>query len=189
MSTQTQTSFKDQYLIAMPQLESPHFHHSLTYMVEHSHEGAMGIVINRPLELRMSDVLEHIGLETDCAHTAHIPIYSGGPVQTDRGFILHDNASRWEMTAAITQDIHLTTSQDILEAIANGSGPSKFLIALGYAGWSAGQLEQEIAANAWLNTKASDELIFDCPIEDRWHLAAKELGVDLNLLSTQAGHA
>ncbi|MCW8943851.1 MAG: YqgE/AlgH family protein [Sedimenticola sp.] len=179
----------NQFLIAMPGLEDTNFHHTVTYLCQHGEEGAMGIVINRPSGLRLNDILDQLDISNSDFPSAEQIIYIGGPVQTDRGFVLHTQDGNWDSTLKITPDISITTSRDILEAIAHGKGPEKSLIALGYAGWGEGQLEQEISANAWLNGPAPENVLFDLPAEARWEAAAKALGIDLNLLSGEAGHA
>ncbi|AKH20595.1 YqgE/AlgH family protein [Sedimenticola thiotaurini] len=182
-------SLTNQFLIAMPGLNDANFHHTVTYLCQHGKEGAMGIVINRPSGLRLNDILEQLEISDTPLPDAEQLIYVGGPVQTDRGFVLHTGGTEWDSTLQITPTISITTSRDILAAIARGEGPEKSLIALGYAGWGEGQLEQEMSANAWLNGPAPEQVLFDLPPEARWEAAAKALGVDLNLLSGEAGHA
>lgn len=178
------------FLIAMPRLDDANFSQSVTYICEHNAEGAMGVTINRPSDILLQDILEQIQIKAINAEIGHQAIYYGGPVQTDRGFILHNKTERqWDASLDITDDIQLTSSKDILEAIANDQGPEKALITLGYAGWGNGQLEQEIANNFWLSCPADSAIIFDTPIEKRWESAASLLGIDLQLLSNDAGHA
>jgi len=149
----------------------------------------MGIIINRPSGLQLSDILDQLEIAANGNLTNDQPIYIGGPVQTDRGFVLHSAETEWDSTMTITPEISVTTSRDILEAIATGNGPDKTLIALGYAGWGSGQLEQELSANSWLNSPAPVEVIFNIASEDRWAAAANVLGIDLNLLTGEPGHA
>ncbi|MEJ2576453.1 MAG: YqgE/AlgH family protein [Gammaproteobacteria bacterium] len=182
-------SLKNQFLIAMPGLEDPNFSRTVTYICEHGSHGAMGIVVNRPSELRLTDVLEHMQIERSDPASGDQIVYVGGPVETERGFVLHDRSRQWDSTMAITEAISITTSRDILEAMACGQGPAHSLVALGYAGWGAGQLEDEMQHNAWLSGPADPEVIFDLPVDERWEAAARLLGVDLRLLSTDAGHA
>lgn len=177
------------FLIAMPGLVDPNFFHTVTYLCEHNPEGALGIVINRPLNLTLREILQHMDLEPATAAIGDQPVYLGGPVQQERGFVLHRPLGDWEATLKVSGDIGVTSSRDILMAIAAGQGPQHSLIALGYAGWGAGQLEQEIGANAWLSGPADERIVFDLPHEQRWEAAAARLGVDLNLLSGEAGHA
>ena len=182
-------SLKNQFLIAMPGLDDPNFSRTVTYICEHGAHGAMGIVVNRPSELRLNDVLEHMEIEPTVPGTGQQMVYLGGPVETERGFVLHERAREWDSTMAITDTISITTSRDILEAMARGEGPDHTLVALGYAGWGAGQLEDEMQNNAWLSGPADPEVIFSLPVEERWEAAARLLGVDMRLLSTDAGHA
>jgi len=183
------SNLTDQFLIAMPALADPNFHQTVTYMCDHNDEGAMGLVINRPLEIEFAELLGFLKIEDTREHHPYIPIYQGGPVQTERGFVLHEGIGQWEATMQVTDTIGVTLSQDIIEAIAHGNGPERFLIALGYAGWGAGQLESELAANAWLNGDADPAIIFDTPSEQRWTASAHLLGVELKNLSTDVGHA
>lgn len=181
-------SLKHHFLIAMPGLRGGFFGDSLTYLCEHNPQGAMGLVINHPLTLTLDDVFEHLDLDTRRRHPG--PVLAGGPVQTDRGFVLHRQDLRdWESTMAIADGIALTTSSDILAAMAVDDGPTEVLVALGYAGWGAGQLEEELAANAWLTLPADDLILFRTPLEQRLHAAGRKLGVDLSLIAHQAGHA
>ena len=184
-----QTHLTNHFLIAMPNLADPNFFHTVTYICEHGESGAMGLVINRPIGLQLADIFEQLEIEITDPSAHELPVYSGGPVQGDRGFVLHDSHSTWDSTLRITDDISITTSMDILQAIASGKGPGKSLVALGYAGWGAGQLEDELAQNAWLNGPARSDIIFERPSDERWQAAANLLGVDLNLLSSDAGHA
>jgi len=179
----------NQYLIAMPQLADPNFHHTTTYICEHNDEGAMGLIINRPLEICLAEVLSQIDIEVSDPLLANTPVYYGGPVQEERGFVLHQPVTIWESTVVISDKLAITTSKDILIKIAEGSGPSRYLVTLGYAGWGAGQLEMELSENTWLNGPADTAIMFDTPIEERWASAAKMIGIDLNLLSADSGHA
>lgn len=183
------SSLKNQLLIAMPGLDDPNFSRTVTYICEHTDAGAMGIVINRPSELKLSDVLHHMGIVTGNPDTDSQPVYLGGPVDEERGFVLHQTGRVWESSMAISDDVSITTSRDILENMARGEGPKKSLVALGYAGWGAGQLEDEMQDNAWLSGPANESILFDLPANERWAAAAQLLGVDMNLLSTDAGHA
>ena len=178
------------FLIAMPSLEDENFSQSVTYICEHNTEGAMGVTINRPSDILLQDILEQINIVAVTPEISHQTIFHGGPVQTDRGFILHNKTDKeWDSSLDITSNIQLTSSKDILKAIANNQGPEDALITLGYAGWGSGQLEQEIANNVWLSCPADSEIIFNTPIEKRWDSAASLLGIDLQLLSNDAGHA
>jgi len=184
------TSFlTNHFLIAMPSLEDPNFARTVTYICEHNEDGAMGIVINKPLDLHLGDVLSHMDLKPKGEQVAQQSVVLGGPVQRERGFVLHQPATDWEATLQITDEIGVTTSRDILAAIAAGDGPEYSLIALGYAGWAPGQLEQEMADNAWLSGPADNEILFELPFQTRWEAAAHLLGIDLNTLSDEVGHA
>ncbi|WP_424821194.1 YqgE/AlgH family protein [Salinisphaera sp.] len=179
--------FKNQFLLAMPGRVEGEFADSVTFLAEHNNDGAMGLVINKPSDLGVADMLSQLDIE---AHVARdLPVYWGGPVQTERGFVLHRDEGDWESSLHIDGGLAITTSRDILEAIGNGFGPSAFLIALGYAGWGEGQLEQEMLANSWLTTPAEQRIIFESPIERRWADAAGLLGVSAHQLSGLAGHA
>ena len=183
------TSLTNHFLIAMPALADPNFYHTVTYICAHNEDGAMGIIINRPLGLSLGEVLQQMQVSASSDHIVHMPIYQGGPVQAERGFVLHQPLKKWDSCIEITGDIGLATSRDILRAVACGEGPENILIALGYAGWAPGQLEQEIMGNAWLNAPADIDVIFHTPIEQRWHAAAGLMGIDLEKLSIDVGHA
>ena len=180
---------RDHFLLAMPGLSEGIFSHSITYICEHGESGAMGIVINQPLELSVTEIFEHLDI-TPGKDFPDTPVMAGGPVQIDHGFVLHRNCtSTWESSLKVTPLITLTTSCDVLRAIANNEGPREHLIALGYAGWSAGQLEQELAENSWLTLPADSDIIFKTDPEQRLGAAAALLGIDMNLISGEAGHA
>ena len=185
----TDIYLKNQMLIAMPHLADPNFAQSLIYLVEHNEHGAMGLVVNHPNGLELADIMEQLRPDQPPTPASHdLPVYSGGPVQTDRGFVLHDSGWQYQATLDLGE-LALSTSLDVLYAIADGHGPRRSLIALGYAGWDAGQLEAEIADNTWLHCPSDPRLLFELPAEQRLLAAAATLGVDLNLLSSQAGHA
>jgi len=181
-------NLRNQFLIAMPSLNESIFSHTITYICDHSDDGAMGLVINQPLGINMSEIYQQLEC-TDAGHHRDEAVLCGGPVQPERGFILHTPDQRWESSLAVSEDIMLTASRDIIDAMSRNQGPDKFLVALGYAGWDAGQLEDEIANNAWLTLPAEASILFDTPIEQRWSAASKSLGIDLNLISGIAGHA
>lgn len=178
----------DHFLIAMPQLHDPNFFHSVTYICQHDAQGAMGIMVNRPLEMQLKKIFEHLEIDSSDAALGQQPVYSGGPVQTERGFVLHTPSKNWQGTMFISDEIALTASSDILSDIARHQGPKEMLVALGYAGWGAGQLEEELAQNAWLSVPAVANIIFTLPVEQRWHAAAALLGIDLALLPDSVGH-
>ncbi len=179
----------NQFLIAMPALQDPDFHRTVTYLCAHNNEGAMGIVINRPLDLNLGDVLDHMSIEVDNIQVNDMMVLQGGPVQRDRGFVIHEPAGEWDAVLTVGDDIGVATSRDILTAVAHGDGPKRAVVALGYAGWGAGQLEHEVLQNAWLSGPADSSIIFDLPYEERYESAARLLGVDLDRLSGEAGHA
>ena len=184
-----QTNLTNQFLIAMPNLKDPNFEKTVTYICAHNEEGAMGIVINRPLTIGLGEILLQMEIKTDIDAAKNKTIYHGGPVHTDRGFILHHSSEEWDSSINVSDDICVTTSKDILEAIATGGGPDEALIALGYSGWAGGQLEQELMDNAWLSGPVDLEIIFNTPDEDCWQSAADHIGVDIEKLSTDIGHA
>lgn len=177
------------FLIAMPAMTDPYFAKSLTLICEHNQDGAMGIVINRPIDMQLDALFEQINLELQDKALAASAVHFGGPVQTERGFVLHRPAGAWQSTLTVNGDTALTTSRDVLEAVANGRGPDKVMVMLGYAGWSAGQLEQEIGLNAWLSVPAQDSVIFDLPNDEKLDAAMQLLGVSFSQLSEGAGHA
>lgn len=182
-------SLKNQFLIAMPHMDSSGFSHTVTYICEHDELGAMGLVINRPTGIALSEIFSQLDIGGQGSLHGIDPIYAGGPVQTDRGFILHRSDKMWDSTISITNDICLTTSKDILASIARDQGPNECLVALGYAGWGAGQLEQEIANNYWLTAPADSQIIFHTPYDQRLAAAANLLGIRLEQVSPHAGHA
>ena len=183
------TYLTHQFLIAMPALADPNFFQTVVYISEHNPSGALGLVINRPLNLSLGQLLEHLQIATDRPDLASMPVFHGGPVQPEQGFVLHSPVGHWGATLRVTERIGITTSRDILQATARGEGPESLLVALGYAGWGPGQLEQELVENAWLSGPADFDILFHTPSERRWLAAAALLGIDLNLLSTDAGHA
>ncbi|ANE57549.1 MULTISPECIES: YqgE/AlgH family protein [Methylomonas] len=183
------TYLNNQFLIAMPGLADPHFFHTVTYLCQHNAEGALGIVINRPTGMKLKDIFEQMGIKSEIEAVLNTPIFAGGPVQQERGFVIHNACGqRWDSSISTAENITLTSSRDILEAIAEGRGPSHYLIALGYAGWGSGQLEKEIVENAWLNTPCGEAILYETPISQRWNAAAGQLGIDINRLTTPAGH-
>ncbi len=173
----------------MPNMADPHFSKTLTYICEHNEQGALGLVVNRPLEMTLAKLLEQVSITATADECASIPVHFGGPVQTDRGFVLHEPVGAWQSTLSINSEIGLTTSKDILQAVAQGTGPQQVLITLGYAGWAPGQLEHELAQNAWLTVAAHPNVIFELPAEQRLAAAMEMLGVSYASLSENAGHA
>jgi putative transcriptional regulator len=179
----------NQLLIAMPGMADPNFSQTVTLICEHSASGALGLIINKPLPMTLSEVFGQLALDNRDAALSDQIVLKGGPVQVDRGFVVHRAGGTWDSTLKVSESVHVTTSRDVLVALASGSGPRNAFVALGYAGWQAGQLEEEIRANAWLNVPANDTVIFDLPFEDRWHAAGRLLGIELNRLGSAAGHA
>jgi len=187
--TGSAANFTHHFLIAMPNMADPHFANSLTYVCEHNQDGALGIVVNKPTDMMLSALFDQIDVPATTADLRDTPVHYGGPVQVDRGFVLHRPLGNWQSTLAISEDLGLTTSKDVLEAVARGEGPKDLLVSLGYAGWSAGQLEQEIAQNAWLTVEADPDVMFDTPAEARLPAAMRLLGIDFSRLSDDVGHA
>ncbi|MBL8488621.1 MAG: YqgE/AlgH family protein [Rhodocyclaceae bacterium] len=181
------------FLIAMPAMTDPNFARTLTYLCEHNDQGALGIIVNRPIDMDLDTLFEKVSIPIEEAGTAarfgDLPVYFGGPVQTDRGFVLHRPLGQWQSTLKVHEDIGLTSSRDILQSMASAGEPREILITLGYAGWSAGQLEWEISQNAWLTVEADPGIIFGLPPEERLPAAMQLLGVDFANLSEVAGHA
>lgn len=177
------------FLIAMPGMADPNFAKSLTFVCEHNEQGALGIVVNRPTEMNLHALLEQISVAPEGDAFKEVAVYFGGPVQVDRGFVLHSPLGDWQSTLPVGSEIGLTTSKDVLQALARGKGPRQVLVTLGYSGWAPGQLEHELAQNAWLTVQAQPEVIFDLAPEDRLPAAMSLLGVDYAKLSDTAGHA
>lgn len=182
-------SLSNQLLIAMPGMADPFFTTTVTLVCEHNSEGALGIIVNRPMEMNLGGLFDQLDLhETDAAMANH-PVLMGGPVAHERGFVLHNPGPSYESSVAVSPEIQLTLSRDVIDAMASGHGPDRSLVALGYAGWDAGQLEEEMLNNAWLTVPASPEVIFDVPFADRWAFAAQSIGIDISKMSPDAGHA
>jgi putative transcriptional regulator len=184
-----EASLTSQLLIAMPGMPDPNFSTTVTLICEHNDEGALGIVINRPLDLTLGGLLKQLDVADPDPGAAARPVLLGGPVGPERGFVLHIPGEHYENTLNVSDEIQLTMSRDILDAMARGSGPGKSLVALGYAGWEPGQLENEMLANSWLNVPSSPDLVFDIPFSDRWMAAASKLGIDISQMPHDAGHA
>jgi putative transcriptional regulator len=183
----------NQFLIAMPSMRDDHFAGTVVYLCEHNERGALGLVINRPTDIDLPKLFSKVDLKLARDDLADAPVFYGGPVQTERGFVLHERldeeGGHYASTLKINGGLEMTTSRDVLEALSHGAGPRKVFIALGYSGWSAGQLEEEICRNGWLTVAAQPELIFDTPVEQRYDQALSLLGVDRNFLMGEAGHA
>ena len=182
-------SLRNQFLIAMPGLQDPNFARTVTLICEHNEDGAMGIIINRVLDLPISNVLVQLDVSEYRSELDEHLVHLGGPVQESSGFVIHAPLGDWEADLQIDVDLGVSASREILRKIAKGEGPEQWLLALGYAGWGPGQLEQEIGQNSWLNGPVNREILFNLPIEERWHAAAEHLGVNLAQISGDAGHA
>ncbi len=184
-------SLKNHFLIAMPALHDPNFNQSITLICEHNEEGAMGVIINRHSDITVKEIVIQFSDNTrfTTIDDEHLFAYEGGPVYPQHGFVIHRGQGKWIYSLNISDELTLTTSQDIMKAIGDGQGPDEYLIALGYAGWSAGQLEQEIADNSWLTIPASADIVFHYPVSERRTLAATKHGINLEKLSSLAGHA
>ncbi|MEW6992322.1 YqgE/AlgH family protein [Colwelliaceae bacterium 6441] len=182
-------SLENHLLIAMPALKDSYFDKTVTYICEHNDEGAMGLIINLPVHVTVNELLSQ--LEEDIPPTSDLTqlVLTGGPVSTDRGFVLHSPQSGWSSSLALSDDVMITTSKDILIAIGSDNAPEQYMITLGYAGWGPGQLEQEIQANSWLTAPSDNDILFNTPIEQRWQKAAEKLGVNIAHLSADIGHA
>jgi putative transcriptional regulator len=184
-------SLTNQLLIAMPAMNDPNFEHTVALICDHNPQGALGIIINKPLPMTMSEIFEQLDIKVP-PPLREREVLRGGPMQTDRGFVMHRAGSDvWDSTLIVSEALHVTTSRDILTAMSRGQGPQEAVVALGYAGWDGGQLENEIRANVWLNAPMPVDggLIFDLPFEDRWHAAGRLLGVELSLISPISGNA
>jgi putative transcriptional regulator len=182
----------NQFLIAMPGMGDDTFSGAVVYLCEHTAEGALGLVINKPIDIKLKNLFEKVDLPLESESLAELPVFFGGPVQTERGFVLHEkspDAEPYSSTLSIPGGLAMTTSKDVLEALSNGSGPKRLLVTLGYSGWGAGQLEDELSRNGWLTVDARPEIIFDTPIEQRYGRAVSLLGFDPAMLSPEAGHA
>lgn len=185
----SQIDLSHHFLIAMPAMTDPIFAKSLTYVCEHNEQGALGIVVNRPISLTLGELFAQIKIPLTPNELEELPVHFGGPVQTDRGFVLHVPPGEWQSTLIVKGRVGMTTSKDILEAVGQGNGPRNILVTLGYAGWSQGQLEHELSQNAWLSVPATEEILFDMPAEERLAAAMALLGVDYATLSADSGHA
>ena len=183
------TSFASHLLIAMPAMDDPNFRHAVALLCQHDEGGAMGIVINRVSEYTLGELLAQMDIVAGDAALGDAGVLTGGPVQPERGFVLHDDPREWNSTLRLAPGLAVTTSRDILDAMARGDGPPNALVALGYAGWGAGQLEAELAQNSWLTVPADDAILFRTPLAERWQAATRGLGFDPGHLSSTAGHA
>ena len=183
-------TLQDHFLIAMPSMTDPNFSGTVTYLCKHDEQGALGIIINRPLKMRVAEIFRQLSLDLVDEHQGERRVMGGGPVQADRGFVLHQSTEAYDNTLNTENTaIKVTVSQDILDSMARGTGPRAALVALGYAGWNPGQLESELSANAWLSVPADPAIIFETPFDQRWAAATALLGIDISQLSSYAGHA
>ena len=187
--TTTGDNLTGHFLIAMPSLNDGFFNHAVTYICEHDETGSFGIIINQETGITIKQITKEMKIETENNYNKDQPVFIGGPVDQGRGFILHRPTGHWQSSLKVKNNVALTTSKDILQAIVNNKGPEDCIVALGYAGWAAGQLDNEMAANTWLSCPADEQIIFNTPTEERWKAAANLIGVDLSLLSSDAGHA
>ena len=191
----TTINLTNQFLIAMPGMGDGTFAGTVIYLCEHTEKGALGLVINKPIDITLKNLFEKVELSLDREDLAGLPVYFGGPVQTERGFVLHeardgtDEESAYNSSLKIEGGLEMTTSKDVLEAISSGAGPKKMLVTLGYSGWAAGQLEDELGRNGWINVAAEPGIIFDTPVHQRYDKALSLLGIDAGMLSSDAGHA
>ena len=192
----TSINLTNQFLIAMPGMGDGPFAGTVVYMCEHNEQGALGLVINKPIDITLKNLFEKVELSLDREEFAALPVYFGGPVQTERGFVLHermhgkaDEEAAYNSSLKVEGGLEMTTSKDVLEAISSGSGPKKVLVTLGYSGWAAGQLEEEMSRNGWINVDAEPGIIFDTPVGERYGKALSLLGIDAAMLSSDAGHA
>jgi putative transcriptional regulator len=182
----------NQFLIAMPGMGDDTFSGAVVYLCEHNENGALGLVINKPIDIKLKNLFQKVDLSLDSQELAEQPVFYGGPVQTERGFVLHEKLGDepvYSSTLSIPGGLEMTTSKDVLEALSHGAGPRRLLVTLGYSGWAAGQLEDELGRNGWLTVDAVPEIIFDTPVADRYDRAVSLLGFDPRMLSQEAGHA
>lgn len=183
------STLSNQLLVALPSLHDSHFERSVALVCQHDADGAMGVVVNRASEYTLGEVLQQMGIASDSQALQSQIVLAGGPVHPERGFVLHDGAREWDSTFAVGAGLYLTTSRDVLEALARGDGPSQAVVALGCAGWGAGQLEQELVEDSWLMVPAGHAVLFDLPLDQRWQAAAGSIGVDLVNYAGHSGHA
>ncbi|WP_058480150.1 YqgE/AlgH family protein [Legionella waltersii] len=182
-------SLANHLLIAMPSLKDPNFEKSVVYLCEHNEQGSVGLIINRPLQFPLSIVFEQLQIEPVGAETNRMPLLFGGPVQPERGFVIHKQVGGWRSSLFLQDEVTVTTSNDIIRAIACDKGPKDVLITLGYSAWSENQLEQEVMDNVWLVCPYHSEILYEVPFEERWEYSGLTLGIKMSQLSTDAGHA
>lgn len=187
--TTAPTPLADRFLLALPALGDPNFSRSVVMLCQHDADGAMGVLVNRPSEYTLGEVFRQMGIACTDEALCERRVLAGGPVHPERGFVLHDGTTGWDSSLAVAEDLYLTTSRDVLEAMAGGEGPARSVVALGCAGWGAGQLEHELAENSWLTVPADREVLFDLPLDARWQSAAGRIGVDLMQVAGYSGRA
>jgi len=188
-TARTLTTLNTHLLIAVPSLHDPHFARTVALICQHGEDGTMGLIINRRLDLHLGELFAQMGIASDDADLIGMPVLAGGPIHPERGFVLHDGPQTWDATLMIGENLYLTTSRDVLEALADGSGPEHAQVVLGCAGWGAGQLEKELAEHSWLMVPFDPGVLFDLPLDARWQAAAGGIGVDLMQMSGDVGHA
>lgn len=186
LSVRTPDSLADHFLIATPWLGDPRFQGAIVYLCDHTADGAFGVMINQPLDVSLGEILEQLDLEGGDLET---PVFSGGPVHQERGFVLHPPGESWQSTSRVSDRVAVTTSRDVLAALGDARGPEQYLVALGYAGWGEGQLEEELTGNAWLTCPASHEILFETPWQERYGVVLKKMGIDPGQLDQSVGHA
>jgi len=183
------TSLNTQLLVAVPSLADPHFTRTVTLICQHGEHGAMGVVVNRALDITLGEIFVQMGIDSDDSALLATPVLAGGPVHSERGFVIHDGSKTWDSTLTIGHGLSVTTSRDVLEAIARGKGPPQAVVVLGCAGWGAGQLEQELAGHSWLAAPFDPRILFELPLDARWQAAAGGIGVDMMRMADYSGHA
>jgi len=188
-TTSNGDSLTGHFLIAMPSLNDGFFNQAVTYICEHDENGSFGIIINQQTDITLKQIAKEMAIESETNDNDEQPVFIGGPVDQGRGFIIHRPTGNWQSSLKVDNNVALTTSKDILQAIVNNEGPKDNIVALGYAGWAAGQLDNEMANNTWLSCPADEDIIFNTPVAERWKAAAKLIGVDLSLMSNDTGHA
>ncbi len=186
---QTQNSLANQYLLATPSIQDPLFASSIVYMCEHSSEGSMGVVINHLSDQKLQDIFEQLDIECEDQDILNTSVFIGGPVKLQQGFVLHTPQGHWDKTLPVGDEVYLTSSRDILEAIAHHEGPDDYLVLLGFSGWAAGQLERELQENSWLTAHASAQITYSHDIDQKWQMAFDTLGFNLDKLSPTTGNA
>ncbi len=187
--TEEENNLVDKCLIATPAIKDPLFASSLIYMCEHSENGSMGLVVNHRTSQNLQDIFDQLGIDCEDESINQQPVFIGGPVQLEQGFILHTTAGGWQKSIEVSSDIYITSSIDILQAIAQNRGPKDYLVILGFSGWASGQLESELQQNSWLTSTSSAELLFHQNSDDKWQMAFDTLGFDISKLSPVSGNA